>query len=117
MKRILKALTPLSRQRSSGSLLLIIDAFIENHGGPKAILGRMQQQGMGRLVMSWGDRGPTEPISGEQLHRLFGTSPLRAAAAAANLPPPDLVNHLARVLPERIYRHLCLNIPSLALRE
>ena len=76
MKRILKAFTPLSRQRPSGSLLLIIDELIEKHGGPKAILGRMQQQG-----------------------------------------PLDLVDHLARVLPERIYRHLCLNIPSLALRE
>jgi len=59
MKRILKAITPLSRQRSSKSLLLMIDTYLENQGGPPTIVGRMHQQEMGRLLKSWGDRGPT----------------------------------------------------------
>jgi len=67
---------------------------------------RMKQQGMGLLIASWSAGGSTGFISGEQLNKLFGTSALRALAAKANVPPHELVRHLARMFPARMCRAL-----------
>jgi len=77
---------------------------------------RMKQQGMGLLIASWSAGGSAGFISGEQLHQLFDTSALRALAAKANVPPHELVRHLAQMFPARMCRALRLEIRRSAVK-
>lgn len=79
-------------------------ALIEKNGGRDEVVQRMTQLGMGRVAQSWSAHGSFEPISGEQLHRLFGTGVLRALAAKLDVQPRELVRQLAHALPQTMAR-------------
>lgn len=75
-----------------------VEALIEKNGGPEGVSQRMRELGMGRMAQSWMMQGPFEPITGSQLHELFGTGVLRALAAKLDMLPRDLVRQLSQVL-------------------
>jgi len=79
-------------------------ALIEKNGGRDEVVERMTQLGMGRVAQSWSTHGSFEPISGEQLHRLFGTGVLRALAAKLDVQPRELVRQLSHALPQAMAR-------------
>jgi len=106
MKRLLKTTKPLWGRQSGDDFLRMIEEFIEREGGAARVRERLEQHGMQRLATSWVYAGGHEPISGQQLHQLFGTSVLRALAAKADMPPRDLVRQFCRVLPGLVNQRL-----------
>lgn len=97
MIRLYKALRGYSL--SEARFFAEVEAFVARNGGAAGIATRMDQMGMGLLARAWMIDGATDPIYGEQLHRLFGTDVLRAWAAHLDLSPHDCVRRLSRALP------------------
>jgi len=81
-----------------------VEVLIDKHGGPEGVSQRMRELGMGSVAQSWIMHGPFEPITGSQLHELFGTGVLRALAAKLDMQPRDLVRQLSLVLGQTMAR-------------
>lgn len=78
--------------------------FVRSHGGTVHLLKRMELAGLGRVAESWIGNHAKEPITSEDLHRLFGTGALRAFAAKLDLPPREFVRRLTQELPRVVAR-------------
>ena len=81
-----------------------VESLILKNGGVTGLSLQMEHVGLRRLVQSWTVDATHEPISSEQLHRLFGTGVLRALAAKLNMQPREFVRRLASVLPGTVAR-------------
>jgi len=80
-----------------------VNSFIQQHGGVQGVVAQLEQQGLGGVARSWISNGPNQPISADQISKVFGPSgTLGQLAAKAGLSPQDLSQKLAQVLPAAI---------------
>jgi len=86
----------------------VVNGLIERHGGIQGIVAQMEQQGLGATVKSWVGTGANAPISADQIHQAFGPEMISSLAAKLGIPPGDLAQKLAQVLPQAI-NHLTPN--------
>jgi uncharacterized protein YidB (DUF937 family) len=80
-----------------------VNGFIQQHGGVQGVIAQLEQQGLGGVARSWISTGPNQPISADQINKVFGGSGvLGQLAAKAGLSPQDLSQKLSQVLPAAI---------------
>jgi uncharacterized protein YidB (DUF937 family) len=80
-----------------------VNGFIQQHGGVQGVVAQLEQQGLGGVARSWISTGPNQPISADQINKVFGGSGvLGQLAAKAGLSPQDLSQKLSQVLPAAI---------------
>jgi uncharacterized protein YidB (DUF937 family) len=80
-----------------------VNAFIQQHGGVQGVVAQLEQQGLGGVARSWISTGANQPISADQISKVFGGSGvLGQLAAKAGMSPQDLSQKLSQVLPAAI---------------
>ena len=82
----------------------VVNGLIEQHGGVRGIVAQLQQQGLGETARSWVGPGANEPISVDQLHRVFGSERIERLADRFGVDPDVAVRKLSRLLPRTISR-------------
>ncbi|MEJ0036583.1 MAG: YidB family protein [Gammaproteobacteria bacterium] len=87
-----------------GEMASLVSGFIERHGGVQGIVSQLQEHGLGETAKSWIGTGSNLPISGAQVHQVFGGSSggLADLAARTGLDPLTLAQQLSHVLPQAI---------------
>ncbi len=81
----------------------VVNTFIQQHGGVHGIVSQLESQGLGATARSWVSSGANQAISGEELSRAFGSSPILAELAArAGMSPQELAAKLSQALPGAI---------------
>ncbi len=86
-----------------------IVSMIQNRpGGLGGLLQSFQQGGLGHVFQSWIGTGANLPISPDQLRNTLGNDWLTKIAQATGLPPDQVQQHLAQLLPQ-IVDHLTPN--------
>jgi uncharacterized protein YidB (DUF937 family) len=104
MQRWLRIPGQLWGQLASEEFTCTVDDLIRRHGAVKGLVRRMEHLGFGSMAHSWLSEEARQPIFSEQLHALFGTGALRAAAAKLDLQPRDFVRQLSEALPRAMQR-------------
>jgi uncharacterized protein YidB (DUF937 family) len=80
-----------------------VNSFIQQHGGIQGVVSQLEQQGLGGVARSWISTGANQPISADQISKVFGGSGvLGQLAAKAGMSPQDLTQKLSQVLPAAI---------------
>jgi uncharacterized protein YidB (DUF937 family) len=80
-----------------------VNSFIQQHGGVQGVIAQLEQQGLGGVARSWISTGANQPISADQINKVFGGSGvLGQLAAKAGISPQDLTQKLSQVLPAAI---------------
>ena len=85
-----------------GEMVSLVNGFIEKHGGVSGIVTSMEQQGLGSTVKSWVGAGPNQPISADQVHKVFGADAISGMAAKFGLNSQDLAAKIAQILPQAV---------------
>ena len=84
----------------SNALVSTLLQMIQNQpGGLQGLVQTFQAKGLGGLVSSWIATGPNPPISGDQVHQVFGGDQLKAIAASAGISPDGAGSAIAQLLP------------------
>jgi uncharacterized protein YidB (DUF937 family) len=90
-------------------LLNLAGGLIEKAGGIGGLVSLLENQGLGSHAQSWVSNGSNAEVSGDQLARALGNSPLapllQEAATRFGLDPGQLVGQLAGMLP-KVVDHL-----------
>ncbi|MGO4717209.1 YidB family protein [Bradyrhizobium sp. 2TAF24] len=73
-------------------------------GGLSAILGKLQQAGLGDQVKSWLGNGENLPISSDQLKQVLNSDQVKQLAARFGIPMDQLLDALAKELPTAVDR-------------
>lgn len=70
-------------------------------GGPKALLGRFQEGGLGDVVNSWMGQQQTQalPVSEKQLENVLGSSFIADLMSKSGLNQQVILGHLVKLLP------------------
>jgi uncharacterized protein YidB (DUF937 family) len=74
-------------------------------GGLNALLDQLRRSGYESQVNSWLGRGPNEPITADDLHKVLDNEQVRQMAAKLGIPVDQLFPTLAKVLPEAVDHH------------
>lgn len=80
----------------------VVNGLIQKHGGVQGIVAQLEQQGLGGTARSWIGTGANQPISADQIHRVFGSDTVKELAAKVGLSPDVLAAKLSQVLPQAI---------------
>jgi uncharacterized protein YidB (DUF937 family) len=92
-------------QGQSNPMLGHVLDMIKNHpGGVSGLVESFKQQGLGGLVSSWIGTGQNQPVSGEQLETVLGSSQVAALAAKVGVSPEQAKAALSQILPQVIDR-------------
>ena len=71
-----------------------------NQSGLHQLVGSMQAKGMGDVAGSWVGTGPSQPITAAQVEQLLTPEQLAQLAAESGLPPDQVSQGVAAVLPD-----------------
>ena len=84
----------------SNPLVSSLLQMIQNQpGGLQGLVQTFRDKGLGGLMSSWIATGPNPPISGDQVHQVFGSDQLKALAASAGISPDGAGSAIAQLLP------------------
>ena len=73
--------------------------LLQSSGGLSGLVQMFQQKGMGDMVSAWIKTGPNPPISGPQVHNVFGGDQITQLATKLGVPPQAASSLVASVLP------------------
>ena len=73
-------------------------------GGLSGILGRMEQAGLGGAAQSWVGNGPNQPVSPQDLQRVFRPDELNQMSQQSGMSQGDLLGQLSQFLPHAVDR-------------
>ena len=77
--------------------------MIKNHpGGISGLVESFKQQGLGGIVSSWIGTSQNQPVSGDQLQAVLGSSQVAALAAKVGISPDQAKTALSQILPQVI---------------
>jgi uncharacterized protein YidB (DUF937 family) len=77
--------------------------MIKNHpGGVSGLVESFKQQGLGGVVSSWIGTGQNQPVSGDQVQAVLGSSQVAALAAKIGISPDQAKAALSQILPQVI---------------
>jgi len=83
-------------------MVTVVNGLIERHGGVQGVINQLQTSGLGPTVHSWIQEGSNAPVSPGEMHKAFGEQTLNELAAQAGIPPQELAEKLAKVLPHAV---------------
>ena len=73
-----------------------------SQGGLNAIVGKLQQAGLGDQVKSWIGTGANLPITADQVRQVLGNDAVRQLAAKYNIPVDQIAELLAHQIPAAV---------------
>lgn len=82
----------------------VASQVLNQMGGVQGVLDKLQQSGLGGQVSSWLGKGPNEPISPQDVTNALGHGPVADVAAKLGIPPEQLSQVMAQVLPGLVDR-------------
>jgi len=85
-----------------GSLVAVLNNIIEQHGGLQNVVNEFERNGLGPTVQSWIGKGPNQPITPEDLTRVFGPDLMQKLSQKSGMSPQELAQKLAQVLPHAV---------------
>jgi uncharacterized protein YidB (DUF937 family) len=85
-----------------GGMVSVLNNIIEQHGGLQAVVQQFEQNGLGPTVQSWIGHGTNQPITPEDLTRVFGPELMQKLSEKSGMSTQDLAQKLAQVLPHAI---------------
>ena len=74
-------------------------------GGLNALLDKLRRSGYESQVNSWLGRGPNEPITADDLHKVLDNDQVRQMAQKLGIPMDQLFPTLAKALPDAVDQH------------
>jgi uncharacterized protein YidB (DUF937 family) len=83
-------------------MMSVLNGIIEKHGGLQGVVNEFEKNGLGQTVKSWVGTGPNDPISADDVHKVFGADLLQQLAAKSGLSVSDLAQKLSQVLPKAV---------------
>jgi uncharacterized protein YidB (DUF937 family) len=84
-------------QNALGAVLSMVNS---HPGGLPGLISAFEQGGMGGAVSSWVQPGtPNQPVSGNQVQSVLGSSQIQEVASKLGLPPEAASAVIAQVLP------------------
>jgi uncharacterized protein YidB (DUF937 family) len=88
-------------QGQSNPMLGHVLDMIKNHpGGIAGLVQSFHQNGLGGIVSSWIGTGQNQPISGDQVESVLGSSQVANLAAKAGVSPEQAKATLSQILPQ-----------------
>ncbi len=78
--------------------------LLQERGGLDALVRRFQEQGLGDVIASWISTGANQPITPEQLARIFDPEQLRALSRQAGIALARVPEALAALVPTLVDR-------------
>lgn len=91
-------------QQQGSNMLGMVMGLVQQMGGISGVLDMFRQRGLGRQADSWVGTGPNEPISGEDVQNVFGSSQVDSIASKLGVSSEQASSGIAQVLPELINR-------------
>jgi len=82
-----------------GGLAAAVGKLIDENGGVAGLVSKFEKGGLGAVAQSWVGTGANAPVSGNQVHNVFGPNLIQQLAAKAGMSPEDLANKLSEILP------------------
>jgi uncharacterized protein YidB (DUF937 family) len=73
-------------------------------GGLHGLLSAFENAGMGNIAQSWVSTGPNQPVTPDQLHRVFGHERVNQMADQAGMEPQSFLSQLSEHLPNAVDR-------------
>ncbi|HEY1608914.1 MAG TPA: YidB family protein [Paraburkholderia sp.] len=96
-------LNPSSAQQQGGGQQALIAAAMElvnnQPGGLNGLIQKFEQGGAGDAIHSWVGNGENQPISGDQVQQVLGSSAVTSLAQKIGVDPSEVSGLLAQVLP------------------
>jgi uncharacterized protein YidB (DUF937 family) len=83
-------------------MVSVINGIIEKHGGLQGMVSEFERNGLGATVQSWVGTGANQPISPDDVHKVFGPDLLQQLAAKSGLSMQEVAQKLAQVLPQAV---------------
>jgi uncharacterized protein YidB (DUF937 family) len=83
-------------------MVSVINGIIEKHGGLQGVVSEFERNGLGATVQSWVGTGANQPISPDDVHKVFGPDLLQQLAAKSGLSMQEVAQKLAQVLPQAV---------------
>jgi uncharacterized protein YidB (DUF937 family) len=83
-------------------MVSIVNHVIEQHGGVQGLVSQFEQKGLGGVAQSWVSNGPSQTVTGDQVHQVLGPELLQQLSAKTGLPVQELAEKLAQALPGAI---------------
>jgi uncharacterized protein YidB (DUF937 family) len=71
-------------------------------GGLPGLMDQFKTKGLGDLISSWVGTGENQPVSGEQIHQVFGVEKIQEIAQKMGISGTEASQGLASLLPEII---------------
>jgi uncharacterized protein YidB (DUF937 family) len=75
---------------------------MQAQGGLAGLLGSFEQAGLGHIAQSWVGSGQNQPVSPDQLQRVFGQDRVQSMADQAGMEPQGFLAQLAQHLPNAV---------------
>ena len=94
---------------TSGSPIAAIVQLLANHeGGTSGLMQNFQNNGLGNILSSWLGSGENQPISPDQVNRVFGNERVAALAGKLGVSQDQASAKIAEYLPQ-VVDHLSPN--------
>jgi uncharacterized protein YidB (DUF937 family) len=71
-------------------------------GGLSGLVDQFKNSGLGGVISSWIGTGENQPISGDQIHQVFGSDKIQEIAQKLKISGADASQGLAALLPQLI---------------
>ncbi len=72
---------------------------IQSSGGLNAVLGKLQQAGLGDQVNSWLGQGGNESVDADELAEAIGEDRIETLSAESGMSPDEVKSGLSQILP------------------
>ncbi len=91
-----------SSQATGSNFTQIASALLEQVGGVSGLVKSFERNGISGIMESWIGAGANQPISTEQIGKVFGAEKLAALASKFGLTPDTLQEKLSQFLPKAV---------------
>jgi len=71
-------------------------------GGLSGLMDQFKSKGLGDLISSWIGTGENQPVSGDQIHQVFGVEKIQEIAQTLGISGAEASQGLASLLPQII---------------
>lgn len=87
-------------RQQGGNMLGMALMLMQQMGGISGVLNLFRQKGLARQADSWVGTWQNQPISGDDVENVFGSSRISELASRAGMPEDQARTGIAQILPE-----------------
>lgn len=84
---------------NQGALAGILQLLANHEGGTSGLTQSFQSNGLGAVLSSWLGQGENQPISPDQVNRVFGNDRIATVAGKLGVQPDQASAKIAQLLP------------------